>query len=424
MVYTPGSGSDRQFFAHRQRIKDWMYGCRFMDDSRLTVSRPGIEVKWFQREDAEHRGVLLNIQNEFAVAGATVTLHSPLFKEAPLALAYLMDEEEVIMMACAKSKDGLTISLPPAKASSILIPVRIPQQEMIRTHLVWPQTAGADKLILTIANLGKRPQTLALAYNLPPGITLKDPPATVRIAAFEVKRLELPVAGIATLSGLAEVTVAVKAGAVATTCRTLLRPVLYNGDFETDSAGKGTPDAWRTLGCGWFTQLIQNLTLPFDLNQADGVLDPQEPADGKYSLRLPGKVPVPNYWTGERECMWAKELREERLKLADKTDWLFNTGQVLTLKPGTRYEVAFKFRTAADDAVIEMASTVYGNDVASPEFFPTQKVSAAKGNRGWQNHTFSFTTPVDRAESVLIFRNNSNPPVWIDAVKVMAKDKL
>jgi hypothetical protein len=421
MIYTPGSRNDRQFFAHRKRIRDWMYGCKFMDDCGLTASRPGIITKWFQREDVEHSGALINIQNEFA-EGATVTLRSPLVKDVKFALAYLLDEDEVIKVVCAQEKDGLKIAIPKAKASSILIPVKFPDKEAIRAYLTWPQTAGANKLVLMIANLSKHPQTLSLAYIMPKGITLKDPPASIRIDAFDVSRMEIQAAGIEAMSGMAEAKVVVNAGVASTMCSTMLRPVLYNGGFEADSSGKGTPDAWRTLGAFWHIHLIQNLSLPFDLNHADGVLDPQDPAEGKLSLRLDGKVPIPYYWGGERQYMWAKERREERLKLADTRPWCFNTGQLLLLKPGTRYQVSFKFRTAADAAVIEITSTVYGGDKSNPDLFPTQKVSPQKGNRNWQQHVFQFSTPTDRSECVLNFKNTADQPVWIDDVKVVNTD--
>ncbi|MFA6568304.1 MAG: hypothetical protein WCS96_08850 [Victivallales bacterium] len=421
MVYTPGS-NDRQFFAHRKRMKDWMYGCRFMDDIGLTASRPGIITKWFQREDAEHTGALINIQNEFAFEGATVTLRSPLVKDAKFALAYLLDEEEVVKVVCENGKDGLKIAVPKAKASSILIPVRFPAKEAIRAHLVWPQAPGADKLVLFVVNMSGEAKTVSLGYTSPEGIALTALPADLQIPPMDLKRIEIPITGVNVMSKHERVTVTVKAETTTVSCNALLAPVLYNGGFENDSAGKGTPDAWRIFGFSWFAYLLQNLTLSFDLNHADGILDSQNPAEGKYSLRLDGKMPIPVFGN-DSKAMWAKERREERLKLAKIVPWVFQTGQLLILKPETRYQISFKYRTAADDGRIEVNSEVYDFEDANPSFFPVQKISAPKGDRTWQSHTFQFTTPVNRSECVLVFRNNSDQPAWIDNVKVVEMDK-
>lgn len=423
MGYTPGS-NDRQFFAHRKRIKDWMYGCQFMDDCGLTASRQGIITKWFKREDAEHSGALINIQNEFEFDGTTVTLQSPLAKDAKFALAYLLDEEEVVKIACENEKNGLKMVIPKAKASSILIPVYFPENEAVRAHLVWPQTAGPNKLVLFVVNMSNKAKTVSLGYTLPEGIVLTNPPANVQIPAMDLKRIEILMEGLSSIIQREKVIISVHDQSFTTSCSVLVAPSMYNGGFEFDSAGKGTPDGWRAFGFSWFTYLVPNLTLPFELNHADGVLDTNNPAEGKHSLRLDGKVLIPCYWDGEGKTMWAKELREKRAKLAKKTTWTFHTGQLLILKPETHYQISFKYRTAADDGMINVESKVYDWDTTSPAFFPIQKVSALKGNRGWQNYIFDFITPVNRSECVLVFRNTSDNPVWIDDVKIVKIDNV
>lgn len=319
----------RQFFAHRKRIKDWMYRGRFMDDVHLSINKPGVIAKWFKREDADHVGVLVNIQNEYMVRDATIKIAWPDLKMANAAFGYLLEEEKVIPVNIRADNSGATFSVPSAKASSILIPVRFPEEESLRIHTLWPQKPGEDKLVVFLLNIGSGNKEVTISYALPAGVMLKDPPGRVTISAGEVIQFEIPMTGLSALSTFsdAKVTVSDKKNLYEDSC--ILAPPLYNGNFETDSTGNGTPDGWRTIGHYWYTHLVQNLTLPFSLHHADGFLDEENPGEGKYSLRLNGKISLPYYWG-----RWRKERDKAPIQ-----DWFFNTSHHLILNRilGTGY---------------------------------------------------------------------------------------
>ncbi|MFA6176518.1 MAG: DUF6259 domain-containing protein, partial [Phycisphaerae bacterium] len=282
----------RQFFAHRKRIKDWMYNGKFRDDVGLTISRPGIIAKYFERGDSDHDGVLINIENEFAFDSATMTLVNDKVKSANFAIAYLLDEEEVVKVQSEKVPGGLKFTIPKAKASSILIPSRFPVQEALRVHLVWPQAPGPNKLVLYIVNMSDVARNIGISFKLPAGVSVREPASPQVVNARDVLRLELPIEGNEHLAKQEYASVFVKDSEFSQETRTLLTPPISNGGFEIDSVGKGTPDGWRAFDHTWFTHLIQQSELPFDLSHADGIIDSVEPAAGKFSLRLNVSVPL------------------------------------------------------------------------------------------------------------------------------------
>ncbi len=408
-------GNSRPFFAHRKRIKDWMYRGRFMDDVDLTVSRPGVIAKWFRRDTATHQGALVNIQNEGAISNATVRIEWPGLKAARSAFAYLLDEEELVTVELRREGDAVIVAVPPAQASSLLIPASFTEKEAIRAFALWPQEQGADRLVVALANISSTDRDILLAYELPAGVTLRDAPGQVKAPAGQVTRLEIFMDGLASLPARSPVRVRVRDREHEQALACIVGAPLDNAGFETDSAGQGTPDGWRTMGHYWFTHLLQQPEIPLNLHHADGVMDPANPAEGHYALRLDGAVTLPNYWPVR--CNPA--LRNDPAYQPPPRPWHFNTAHEVLLKPGARYRVSFQHRQASDDGFLEVRSTPYGEEYATvPAVFPPQRAQAPQGSRDWQKHSFEFTAPSDHRRVDLGFINHSTQPAWIDAVNV------
>lgn len=405
----PDSPLKRQFFAHRKRIRDWMHLRKFMDNLNLTVSKPGIIAKWFKTEEKGKTGALINIQNEFAFDSATVTLRWDKLRNAKAAAAYLLEEEKVLDVKCSREKDGVTVSIPSAKASSILIVAEAPQEESLCVSAVWPQEKGGDKLRLAFANFSGNDRKVSLRYELPSGITVQNAPRELKIQTG-VTEIELPMKGIPGLNSLESARITVSDGKHEYRAETLLAPPFFNGGFEVDSAGKGTPDHWRAYGMYWKTLLLRSPALPFPINMADGILDPVNPASGKYSLRLPGKIELPSL--SGQVLSSTKPIPPGTVKM---TPWYFHTGQRFTLKPESRYRFTFKYRFADDSGILEVRPCAPG-PVYGPGVFI--RIEAKKGDRQWREGKFTYVSGKTYSEQLVVFANMSGAPVWIDDVKV------
>lgn len=404
----PDSPLKRQFFAHRKRIRDWMHLRKFMDNVNLTVSKPGIIAKWFKTEEKGKTGALINIQNEFSFDSATITLRWDKLRNAKAAAAYLLEEEKVLEVKLVREQGGITVSVPSAKASSILIVAEAPQEEVMRISAVWPQEKGEDKLRLAFVNFMGSDRKVSLRYELPSGVTIPNAPKEFTVPSG-VKEIELPLKGIPGLKSLETLRVTISDGIHEQYAETLLAPPLFNGGFELDSAGKGTPDHWRAYGMYWKTLLLQSPALPFSINMADGTLDPVNPASGKYSLRLPGKIELPNL--SGQVLSSTKPIPPETVKMMP---WYFHTGQRFTLKPESRYRVTFKYRFADDSGILEVRPCAPGPVYGTGVFI---RIEAQKGDRQWREGKFTYVVGKTYSEQLVVFANMSGAPVWIDDVK-------
>ncbi len=405
----PDSPLKRHFFAHRKRIRDWMYVRKFMDNVNLAVSKPGVIAKWFQTEEKGKTGALINIQNEFAFDSVTLTLHWDKLRNAKAAAAYLLEEERVVAVKYVREKDGVTVSVPSAKASSILIVSETPRKEDMQINAVWPQEKGPDKLRLAVVNFTENDRKVSLRCELPSGVSVLNAPKELTVPSG-VKEVELPIKGIPGLKSLETVRVTVSDGAHEYCGETLLAPPLFNGGFELDSTGKGTPDHWRAYGMYWRALLLRAPSLPFPIDLADGILDPVHPASGKYSLRLPGKIELPDF--SGRVLSSTKPIQPGTVGMMP---WYFHTGQRFTLKPESRYRVSFKYRFADDSGILEVRPSAPGPVYGSGIFI---RIEAKKGDRQWRESHFNCVTGKNYSEQLVVFANMSGAPVWIDDVRV------
>ncbi len=402
----------KKFYSQRKMTKDWMYMKKFMDDINLRVSKAGITAKWFKTDEPFRKGALINIQNEFEIGDAEITLTDPIIEKASNAYAYLMEEEEVRKIELKKDGGAISFKAPKAKFAGILIPSEAPERESLRIHALWPRKKGEDKLDVYLLNLSGKSMRLNLNYSVPDGIILEKAPANALVGAGDICRISIPMRGVQSLKKLSAITVKADdaSGTLAANDSCLLAPSIRNGGFETDSAGKGTPDGWRTIGHNWFTHLAYNPKITQDfLNHADGIMDSSNPAEGRYSLRLDGKLDFPNIWVSRKNP-----------EKAPMKPWYFNTGHRLILKPETSYRLSLKYRTEKDGGSIKIQSVPYGElEYASlRKVFPDSVIVPQRENRQWQDYSFDFKMPPDVSETYLTIVNMSASPVWIDVVKI------
>ena len=212
---------------------------------------------------------------------------------------------------------------------------------------------------------------------------------------------------MAAASQVEDIKVQIRSGKNVRTVSSPIAPPIFNGGFEIDSFGAGTPDGWATDLNEAFIHLLQQPDLPFPLHEADGVLDENNPAQGKRSLRLNGVVEFPNRWCQPKD------------HLGPMKAYCFNTAQTLILKPSVRYRVIFQYRMAGDDGFLELRSVPWGECFVDMErLFPDRRVKSKNSNHEWENDSFEFDMPSGKSTASLVFVNHSKQPVWIDDVKV------
>ncbi|MBI4024435.1 MAG: hypothetical protein HY360_05600, partial [Verrucomicrobia bacterium] len=409
----------KEFYAHRKRIGDWMHNGVFQDDVGLSVSKPGIEAKWFKRNEKEHLGACVNIHNEESISGAMLRLRWSKLKGTPVAFAYLWGGE-LKTTPVQWEDDAAVIAVPTAQASTLLVIAEAPRNESIRAHGYWPLASGPDKLILVLANISGRSRTATLSYQSPDSVTLRDPPRALKVPAREVVRQEIPMSGIARMLSRGNLEVRIQEGGwFRKTTKQIacsLAPPLVNGSFETDSAGNGTPDLWAAWGVEILTQLLQLKEFPpivqndkGVIHHADGFMDPTNAAEGKYGLLLPGRLMLPYTW-----CRKPSDPSP-----IPNQPFFFKTGQQLILKPATRYRLGFQHKQEAEDGMLEMTAEVCEWPYRPPPAFPPQKIPAAKENRRWTPFSYEFETNKDlEGTPDLQIANKSAGKAWIDAVEI------
>lgn len=405
----PDSKNSRNFFFHRKRINHWMYMRRFMDDVDLDITMPGINAKWFKTDGADGVAALVNIHNEYAIKGAEGIIHWDKLKNVSAVTGYLFDEENAQRLNFRPTADGIRFEIPSAKASSILIVARCPREEQLQVSLVWPQKHGKDILRLMVNNLSSAPIAAKLSWKLPEPVKISNIPLPAAFAPG-LTVLEFPMDGRCQLKELTDVSVTVSGGDAVKNASAVVTPIIMNGDFEYDSAGKGTPDHWRAIGWYWKYLLQRQPASWFDINHADGYLDPVNPASGKYSLCLPGRILMPFF--ANNILFGTRELKEVSVPLQP---WYFHTSQRFIGKPNTKYKISYKYRFADDSGVLEVRTLAPGKVYGTSYL---KKHTAIPGDRSWQSGSFIHALGTSMTNHPLVFANMSGAPMWIDDIQV------
>jgi hypothetical protein len=398
------ANNSRKFFQHRARIAEWMYNAVFKDDIGLVVSRPLVNAKNFLRNEPGCLGAVINFQNENEITDAEATLEGLPFKDAK-AYVFTFEEETARAVEVKHEGDKFMLKVPPEKASSILLIGTAPPHSLSGT-LVWNRQFPVDGLDFYIINLDSVPRSYKLQLQEANGLKIAGLPPEVNLQAGELKKLSAEVQGISDLPDMLPVTLRVSGDKTEQDFVCYVSPPLANAGFEKDSAGKGTPDRWRTFNHAWYTQLVTNQALPFNLKEADGALTAEYAASGKHSLKLNGSVVLPDYW--------GAYLRKRAN--APQTPYFFNTAQRLILKPGCRYRASVQYRPAAAGGSLQIQSACYN---INPRVFAVQTAPYTADKVGkWNACRFEFSVPDDVPEADFILINNSVNAVYVDDVKV------
>ncbi|MBO4513363.1 MAG: hypothetical protein J5746_11430, partial [Victivallales bacterium] len=399
------AGNARHFIQHRARIRDWMYDGVFKDNVGLEPSCKGIIAKYFLRNDKEHCGLLVNIRNEEGRGGAKLRFRRdilPTSAALPVnALAYLMESERVEPVAVESEEGCFAVAVPTERASSILIPVRMPKAELVRTDVIWPQRKGEDVLCVTLMNFGEERVTVPLEITMPKGMAVENLPASVTLRGGEFRRMELPMLGRESLQQLDSV-ILVANGLKKTE---LVAPVICNPSFEKHSGKTMAADNWGT-NPQYYIHAMQQLDQSLlEKDALGGILDGNKPYKGSYSLRLPGRsAPMPFPVTLAGPYGRFNYPKETAL-----LPWYYNAQQFVVLKPNTRYHLSFAVRFAKDDGELRLQSFGYSERTGQVSLtFKPVTYKPRSGDREWNVNELLFSTP-DK-----IFNCTQTPIVFVN----------
>ena len=407
----------RHFTLHRGRIRDWMYNGVFRDNVGLRISQPGVIAKYFVRQDKEHHGLLLNLRNEHLKTGVRLELDKKLFAGAelpPAALAFLMEEERTEPVPLEVLADSVCLTVPVSRASSILIPLRIPERENVRADFVWPQIKGRDVLRLYLMNFSRKKQTVPLKIELPKGLSVKDLPKQAVLDPGQFVSLEMP---LENRNSLQEHAYAVLT-AGKQKLRIMLAPNLSNTSFEQHTGKTMAADYWG-VSSRYFEHAMKQMDAS-KLNKPalGGILDDRDPYQGRYSLRLPGHsepLPFPKILAGPYG-------RFDYPKKPVKLPWYYNAQQDAILKPGTKYRLTFAVRFAADDGQLRVQPYPYTERQRQISLtFAPKLCKPAAGDRKWQVVQVDFATKdalFNATQTPISFVNLGPSDLWIDAVSL------
>ena len=412
------AGNSRHFIHHRQRIRDWMYNGVFKDNVGLEPSCVGIIAKYFLRNDKDYCGILVNIRNEESRAGAKLRFRRdvlPANAVLPVnALAYLMEGEAVEPVAIESGSDYFSVNVPSDRASSILIPVKMPKAELVRTDVIWPQRKGQDVLCVTLMNFGEARANVPLKITVPKGMKVEGLPASITLRGGEFRRLELPMFGRESLITMASITL--EANGIKKT--ELVIPTVCNTSFERHTGKTMAADNWGT-NPQYFVHAMQQMDQSVLEKEAlGGILDGSKPYKGSFSLRLPGhSVPMP--WPVTIAGPYGRfNYPKEKALLP----WFYNAQQFVVLKPDTKYHLSFALRFAKDDG--EMKLQPFGYSERTGQVALTFKPVTYKpkaGDREWSVKELDFRTPskiFNCTQTPVCFVNLGASDVWVDEVIV------
>ena len=411
------AGIARHFTQHRGRIRDWMYRGVFRDNVGLKLSKPGVVAKYFVRKDKEHHGLLINLRNEHLKTGIQLELDKKLLDGGavpPAALAFLMEEERTEAVPVRNEADSIVLTVPVSRASSILIPLRLPESESVRADFIWPQSRGNDVLRVSLMNFSRKKQHVPLKIDLPKGLTVKNLPAAADLAPGQFVTMDLPLENRNSLQeqAYAELTAGKQKQ------RIILAPNLSNCSFEQHTGKTMAADHWGVYSRYYIHAMKQLDDSKLDKPALGGLLDDRKPYHGRYSLRLPGhSEPLPFTKT-----LAGPYGRFGYPKKEVKLPWYYNAQQYAILKPGTRYRLSFAVRFAADDGQLKLQPFPYTERPGQVSLmFAPKTFKPAAGDRKWQVVQLDFTTKnviFNATQTPIAFVNLGPSDLWIDAVSL------
>jgi hypothetical protein len=408
----------------RQRIHDWQYDGRFMDDVGLTTTakgersrwpadgfkpRTGVIAKWFLYAKDGTKGVLINFINEEKIEDSLLKLErrsvalalrdkSKQSRFTPSGQAFaFFDDGSVNPMNYKVEKDFLTFNCPSRKVGSILIPVKVTERDALR-HFAFQTTSGPDRLVLGAVNISDASVNAEWSAEVPDGFLLKTTGGKLALEPHSTKQIAIPL-NLSSARAMADARITWKHSNVESSSTALLSPALRNGDMELDVDENGSPDSWWNFS-GSFCHILHRWVHDVDLHSLAAVYDTENKRTGRASIRLRG--PLPYTYTITSKC---------GTSAGTKKTLPISASQHLYAKPNTAYRItAWAF---TKDVSARCSLSAGG------------KSASAMPHNEWQQLSVQFKTPVIVKRVIVTLANGSRKdlPVWFDDVAVEEIDQ-
>jgi len=414
----------REILLLRQRIKDWMYDARFMDDVGLKCEPEECRAKWSVRRKPEATGTLINFRTYEDGVSPVIELTAPGAVSAD-ARCVLYLEGGTVQPIRPKIGNGVArfeLGPFPMTAGTILMVQKCSAEEALRPYCFQDMGPGPDRLIVRAVNVGTKAASGTWRIECDAAVKFEKREGPFTVEAGEVLDLAVPITDLWKLKQRFDAKVIFSAPAKLATyeCTAIVAPPLVNGGFELDSNNTGCPDYWWSRSNGIVHYVIRHSDdfLGYDLLAK---LDNGEPAEGKECLRLDGaaKYEIVRGERARKHAIWVEsnEIEGDEAHLYDT--WQFSTAQMLVLKPSTMYRLAFRTR-CGDRHAKGGASCPYG---------PTIEIHDRTGQGKWREDRLTIRTPKvlprypllsfygDRGES------EANQ-IWVDHVEVLSVEPI
>ncbi|MHB9025595.1 MAG: DUF6259 domain-containing protein [Armatimonadota bacterium] len=257
------------------------------------------------------------------------------------------------------------------------LPMGVCRPVQAQIHYLTGDTVRVD-----MVNMSDREIAGSCRLVTPPAVTA-DAPQAFALPAKGKGSLTFRMRNVAAITTREHIKAIMTYGEETTTAYELLQPPIVNGNFEQCLAGDGLPDYW-------------NYRQPQSLYLKGYALDPKDPFEGKYSLRLD-----PN---------------------ADQTGQNYLGSTLLRLAPNTKYRFSARIRRTADQPGIGLHLFSFDvNPKAKGSYVSVSLGSKPVGPLGsWDRYEAVFTTgPLVVPHEILALNaSRSTATVWFDDIRI------
>lgn len=391
----------REVILLRQRVNDWQYRGRCMDNIDLTLDSADtppdqpLAAKWFLYRESGTEGILITFVNEGARTDVGLRLGLDRVPFPPTREGFVYtDDGTVARLPITRDDGALRLTLPARKVGAILVPGAVAPADALRTFVYQDYGGGADHLVLAAANISAAPLTATWELHADAGYTFARTHGQIDLPPFGVWRETLPMTALPEAMGDAEIAWSWDGGT--RRARAVLSPPLRNGSFESDVNGDGSPDSWWNFNY----QLIHVLSRYMSdapLRDLVAFLDREVRHEGAASVRLQGPYE------------YAMTMNNPFGVKGEKGVFRRSISQRLRLKPATAYRFSVHARRA--DRAAQGSLSVAGKKVGFTE---------GAVENAWHELALDFTTPADPGDTVVTLANDSRSdlPVWFDTARL------
>ena len=410
----------REIILLRQRIRDWMYEARFMDDVGLTCESEKVRAKWFLREEEGTAGVLINFKAGEDGISPKIELKIPGLLSSESRTFLYLEGGDVQPLKPEFGDGQVRYSLPelPKTVGTILSVSKCREQEALRPFCYQALRAGPDQLIVGATNVGPEALSGTWRVECDDVVPLVKRTGEFTVGSGKVFGLALRLTDLWKLQARDDVRVIFAAadGKLSWECAAIIAPPLVNGSFEVDSNQTGCPDNWWSRSNAIVHHVIRYSD---DLLGYDHLakLDEASPAEGARSIRLDPTVKY-RLIRGEEARKHATYVEANEIE-GDEANlyktWSFGTSQMLIVKPSTTYRIGYRARCEG--------SRTEGR--VSCAFAPNTEISDRTGLAKWRDEVLTVRTPRHMGKyPVLSFYGSSKTAagnrIWIDDVRVLS----